>query len=110
MNRKKILKKEQRKKRVRSKIFGTSERPRLSIFKSNRYIYAQLINDDEGKTLCSVSAKQSETKDKKRLGESIAEKAVEKGIKKAVFDRGSYKYHGRIKEIAEGARKGGLQL
>lgn len=110
MNRKKILKKEQRKKRVRSKIFGTSERPRLSIFKSNRYIYAQLINDDEGKTLCSVSAKQSETKDKKQLGELIAKKAVEKGVKKAVFDRGNYKYHGRIKEIAEEARKGGLQL
>ncbi|MEK7593315.1 MAG: 50S ribosomal protein L18 [Patescibacteria group bacterium] len=112
MNNKKILNKikERKKKRVRSKIFGTSERPRLSIFKSNRYIYAQLINDDEGKTLCSVFAKQPTTKDKKQLGELIAKKAVEKGIKKAVFDRGNYKYHGRIKEIAEGARKEGLQL
>ena len=116
MNNKKILNKikERKKKRVRSKIFGTSERPRLSIFKSNRYIYAQLINDDEGKTLCSVAfakqAKQPAIKDKKQLGELIAKKAVEKGIKKAVFDRGNYKYHGRIKEIAEGARKEGLQL
>ena len=112
MNRKKTLNKikERRKKRIRSKIFGTSERPRLSIFKSNRYVYAQLINDDESKTLCSVSTRQLAASGKKQLGETIAKKAAEKGIKKAVFDRGNYKYHGRIKEIAEGVRKGGLQL
>lgn len=112
MNYKKILNKieERKKKRVRSKIFGTSDRPRLSIFKSNRYIYAQLIDDNESKTLCSVSTKQIAKKDKKNLGEFIAKKASEKGIKKAVFDRGNYKYHGRIKEIAEEIRKGGLQL
>jgi large subunit ribosomal protein L18 len=109
-----------RKKRSRAKIFGAAEKPRLSVFRSNRYTYIQLIDDEQGKTLISASSKElqnSKLKSQKskvfsseQLGELIAKKAVEKGIKRAVFDRGRYKYHGRIKSIVEGARKGGLQL
>jgi len=108
-----------RKKRVRAKIFGTADQPRLSVFRSNRYTYAQLINDEKGETLVSASTRELTTnnqqpttkqKQAERLGELVAKKAIEKGIKKAIFDRGRYKYHGRVKAIAEGARKGGLQL
>lgn len=117
MNKKKILNKikSRRKQRVRAKIFGTADKPRLSIFKSNRYIYIQLIDDQIGKTIASVSDKSFENKNDKKnfpvlLGESIAKQAIEKNIKSAVFDRGSYKYHGQIKTIAESARKAGLKL
>ncbi len=121
MNSRKVLNKIRirRQRRTRAKIFGTSERPRLSVFRSNRYTYVQLINDEEGKTIVSASTKeltindkQSITKQKlaEQLGELIAKKAAEKGIKKAVFDRSWYKYHGRIKAVAEGARKEGLEL
>ncbi len=121
MNSRKILNKtrKRRKKRSRAKIFGTAERPRLSVFRSNRYTYVQLIDDKIGKTLASASTKELTTNDQRpttkqdsagKLGELIAKKAVEKGIRKAVFNRGNYKYHGRIKAVAEGARKGGLQL
>lgn len=123
----------QRKRRARAKIFGTAEKPRLSVFRSNRYTYAQLIDDMDGKTLVGAST-QELAKNKKpasapadakalagrqkvskkelaeKLGGLISEKAMEKGIKKAVFSRGKYRYHGRIKAIAEGARKGGLQI
>ncbi len=91
--------------RTRSKIHGTASRPRFSIFRSNQTVYVQLIDDKEGKTLVSASTKES-----KNLGELIGKKAFEKGIKKVVFDRGSYKFHGRIKKIAEEARKAGLQI
>lgn len=113
---------QRRKKRTRAKIFGVSDRPRLSIFRSNRYTYAQLINDEIKKTLIGVSTrdlkpdkKEKQGKENKieqagQLGELIAKKAVEKGIKKAIFDRGRYKYHGRVKALVEGARKGGLQI
>ncbi len=111
---------ERRKRRTRAKIFGTSDKPRLSVFRSNRYTYAQLIDDSVGKTMVGASTKELEKSKAKgqkskvllseQLGELIAKKAVEKGIKKAVFDRGKYKYHGRIKAVAESARKGGLQL
>lgn len=104
-----------RKARVRAKIFGTAQRPRLSIFKSSRYIYIQLIDDQIGKTVASVSTVSfKDKKDKKNfsvlLGELIAKKAIEKNINSAVFDRGNYKYHGRIKAIAESARKAGLRF
>jgi len=107
---------DRRHKRVRGKISGTADRPRLSVFRSNKNIYAQLIDDEKGKTL--VSVKNSEVKSKKikksemakELGMLIAKKAVEKNIKKAVFDRGGYKYHGRVKALAEGAREGGLEF
>ena len=104
--------------RARAKILGTAEKPRLSVFRSNRYVYAQLIDDEKGYTVASASAiemKKTAGKDAKavqaeRVGQKLAEKAVAKGVKKAVFDRGSYKYHGRIKAVAEGARKGGLNI
>lgn len=111
MNKKKSLNKirERRKMRVRAKIKGTSEKPRLSIFKSNHYIYAQLIDDSIGKTL--VSASKISSKDASALlGENIGKKAAEKEIKNAVFDRGDYKYHGRVKVIADAARKAGLKI
>jgi len=109
-----------RKRRSRAKIFGTANRPRLSVFRSNRYTYAQLIDDEKGKTLVGASTREltnsklktqnSKFKPAEQLGELVAKKAAEKGIKKAIFDRGSYKYHGRVKAVAEGVRKGGLQL
>jgi large subunit ribosomal protein L18 len=111
-------KKEKRKfrhKRVRSKISGTKEVPRLCVFKSNNHIYAQLINDEKGKTLASADDRKQTKKMKKvekakEVGKEIAKKAVDLKIKKVVFDRGGYKYHGRIKSVAEGAREGGLNF
>ncbi len=104
----------QRKIRVRSRIHGSSDRPRLSVFRSNSHIYAQVINDTDGKTLVSFS--DFDLKDKKvkkvevagLVGEGLAKKAVAKKITKVIFDRNGFKYHGRIKAVAEGARKGGL--
>ena len=107
-----------RHKRVRAKIIGTKERPRISIFKSNRHIFVQFIDDEIGKTLISskiVSAGKSKIKGSKTnkataIGEILAEKAREAGIKEVVFDRGGYKYHGRVKALAEGLRTGGLKI
>ena len=108
-------KKYRRHKRIRSRVFGTKERPRLCVFRSNKHIYAQLIDDEKGHTLVSTS--DLELKNVKKLkkrekafevGKLIAEKAKKKNIKKVVFDRGGYKYHGRVKALAEGAREGGL--
>lgn len=106
--------------RIRSTIRGTGERPRLSIYKSNKHIYLQLINDRENVTLLSVSTKskdlEKELKDKpgvesaKIVGKSIAEAALDQGIKKVVYDRSGYKYHGIVKAAADGAREGGLDL
>lgn len=111
------LKRERRKKRVRAKIFGTKERPRLSVFRSNKHIYCQLIDDEKGHTLLSASDLElKEISEKNRLkiafevGKLIAKKALEKNIQKVVFDRGPYKYHGRVKALAEGARAGGLKF
>ncbi len=101
---------------MRAKIFGTLEKPRLSVFRSNRYTYVQLIDDENGKTLLSVSTKELNEKKLKKTqqaegaGALIAKKAEEKGIKCAVFSRRGYQYHGRVKAVAEGARKGGLKL
>jgi len=120
MNRRKALNKirNQRKRRSRAKIFGTSTKPRLSVFRSSRYVYVQLIDDENRKTLLSASTQEFKNKEKKlkkteeaeKLGGLIAKRAIEKGIKKAVFSRRGYKYHGRIKAIAEEARKEGLQI
>lgn len=119
MNKKLNQLREKRKKRTRMKIFGTDEQPRLSVFRSNYYTYCQLINDEKNIILTGASTKEiskENPKDAKKtklaeiLGELIAKKATEKGIKKVVFDRGMYKYHGRVKAIAEGAKKGGLKL
>ncbi len=97
-------------------MFGTSVRPRLSVYRSNKYIYAQLIDDLEGHTLTSASSLaddvegDSPTEESRAVGELLAERAQEEGIDKAVFDRSGYKYRGRVEALADGARDGGLQL
>ena len=104
-----------RHKRVRSKITGTHERPRLNVFRSEKHIYAQIIDDTIGHTLCSASSVEKDfegsgsNKDgARKVGTLVAERAVAKGISSVVFDRGGYIYHGRVKELAEAAREGGL--
>ena len=106
-----------RHKRVRAKISGTSERPRLCVFRSNKNIYAQVIDDVSGVTIASASTLDAgfdgigSNKDAaKRVGEEVAKRAIEKGITEVVFDRGGYIYHGRVLELAEGAREGGLEF
>lgn len=106
-----------RKIRTRTKITGTAERPRLSVFRSSKYTYAQLIDDLQQKTIVGVSEKEISKDDKivkaaraQALGELLAKKAKKHKITSVVFDRGSYKYHGRVKAVAEGARKGGLTV
>lgn len=104
-----------RHKRVRAKAEGTSNKPRLCVFRSNQHIYAQLIDDTTGKTILAVNDSTTKGKDKKsdsskKIGMEIAKKAVEKKITEVVFDRGGYKYHGRVKALAEGAREGGLKF
>ena len=110
-----------RKMRVRKKIKGSSERPRLSVFRSNMHIYAQLIDDGAGKTIASVStlspkfreklASASGKKEKAMiLGEVLAELAKQRGIERAVFDKRWYRYHGRVRALAEGAKKAGLEF
>jgi large subunit ribosomal protein L18 len=109
---------ERRKERVRKKIKGTTERPRLNVHRSNKHIYAQIIDDVSGKTLAAVSTKSKalEGHDGKKLdaakkvGEAIGKLAIEKGIDKVVFDRSGYIYHGRIKALADGAREAGLKF
>jgi len=114
---KKKSQKEKRKTRVSIKIRGTAKRPRLSVFRSNKRIYAQLIDDEARKTLLAASekeikpkAKQAKTEKAKLVGEILAKKALRKKIKQVVFDRGPFRYHGRVKALAEGARKGGLKF
>ncbi len=104
--------------RIRKKISGTPSKPRLSVFRSNSDIYAQLIDDTNGATIASASSKQKDIsaqkgpkiEKSKMVGEAIAKKATELGIKEVVFDRSGYIYHGRIKAVAEGAREGGLDF
>jgi len=109
---KKVLHRERRHRRVRIKIFGTKKRPRMSIFRSNRNIFVQLIDDVKGRTLCSYSSLKLKNKEGKKkvdiaysVGKEIGKIAKKKHIKKVVFDRGGYKYHGRVKALAEGARE-----
>ncbi len=97
-----------RHRRIRAKIKGTAERPRLSIFKSNKYIYTQLIDDENGKVL--VTASDRDLKSAYEVGKLLAKKAADKGIKMVVFDRSGYKFHGTILELAKGAREGGLKF
>jgi large subunit ribosomal protein L18 len=103
-----------RRRRVRAKVRGTAERPRISVFRSNRGIFAQLIDDDAGVTLAAVNWIEPELRTLKpgeqatRAGALLAERAKAAGIESAVFDRGGYRYHGRVKALAEGAREGGL--
>jgi large subunit ribosomal protein L18 len=103
-----------RRRRVRAKVRGSAERPRISVFRSNRGIFAQLIDDDAGRTLASVSWIESDLRTLKpmeqaaRAGALLAERAKAAGVESAVFDRGGYQYHGRVKALADGAREGGL--
>lgn len=104
-----------RKKRVKAKIFGTAQRPRLCVFKSLKNIYAQVINDEEGKTLAAaslkeISAKRNDVNGAKEIGKLIAQKCAKLKIKSVIFDRGGYQYHGKIKALAEGSREGGLKF
>lgn len=108
-----------RKIRIRKKIFGTAERPRLVVFRSNQHMYAQLVDDNAGTTLCSASTQvlgkdESEIKANcegaAKVGKTIAAKALEQKIESVVFDRNGYIYHGKIKALADGAREGGLKF
>lgn len=101
--------------RVRNKITGTTERPRLTVFRSNKQIYAQVIDDLTGKTVATASSLALKDKAPKKeiaakVGELVAQKSIEAGIQQVVFDRNGYLYHGRIKELADAARKGGLKF
>lgn len=105
-----------RRRRVRAKVQGTAERPRISVFRSNRGIAAQLIDDRSGRTLAAASWTEKEARTLKpleqatKLGELLAQRAKAAGIEQAVFDRGGYQYHGRVKALAEGTRAGGLEF
>src|SRR3954454_18045665 len=105
-----------RRRRVRAKVTGSAERPRISVFRSNRGVYAQLIDDDAGRTLAAVNWTESDLRGLKPLeqaskaGQILAERAKSAGVETAVFDRGGYQYHGRVKALAEGAREGGLRF
>jgi large subunit ribosomal protein L18 len=103
-----------RRRRVRARISGTADRPRLSVYRSNRGVFAQLIDDTKGHTVAAVNwvepdlRKLSASAQAKRAGELLAERAKKAGVETCVFDRGGYRYHGRVKALAEGAREGGL--
>ena len=105
-----------RRRRVRAKVRGSAERPRISVFRSNRGISAQLIDDDAGRTLAAVNWTEADlrtlapTEQAHKAGEVLAQRAQAAGVQVAVFDRGGYQYHGRVKALAEGAREGGLTL
>jgi large subunit ribosomal protein L18 len=105
-----------RRRRVRAKIQGTAQRPRISVFRSNRGIAAQLIDDDAGQTLAAVNWIEAELRDlkgseqAKKAGELLAQRAQAAGVQTAVFDRGGYQYHGRVQALADGAREGGLNF
>ena len=109
-----------RKNRVRKKLRGTTEQPRMSVHRTNKHLYCQIIDDEAGKTICSASTRDGELADKvkyggnceaaKLIGETIAEKAKAAGVKRVKFDRGIYKFHGRVAELANAAREGGLEF
>ncbi len=114
-NKKKKEARERRRQRVRAKIFGTAEVPRLNLYRSNKGLFIQIIDDAKETTLLSASDKEVKTKGTKteiakKVGKLIAKKAEEKNIQKVVFDRNGYKYHGRVRAAAEGAREGGLEF
>jgi large subunit ribosomal protein L18 len=105
-----------RRRRVRAKVHGTAERPRISVFRSNRGIFAQLVDDEAGRTLAAVNWTEADLRGLKPMeqasaaGKLLAERAKAAGVERAVFDRGGYQYHGRVKALAEGAREGGLTV
>src|ERR1035438_916029 len=103
-------------KRIRSRVSGTGERPRLAVFRSVKHIYAQVIDDTKGHTMVAASSSEKDSKNggnvagAKEIGKLVAERAKDKGIKAVVFDRGGYQYHGRVKALAEAAREAGVEL
>lgn len=109
-----------RKKRIRKKVFGSQEKPRLCVFRSTRHMYAQVIDDTAGHTLASASSMEKDAKEHlekgnkaaiaKHIGKIVAERSMEKGIKKVVFDRNGFLYHGRVKAVSDGAREAGLKF
>ena len=117
----KRYKRERAHKRLRQRVVGTAERPRLAVFKSEKYVYAQVIDDDRGHTLASATSLEPGVKGRltksgadraaaKAVGETVAERALAQGIKKVVFDRGGYRYHGKVKDLADAARAKGLEF
>jgi large subunit ribosomal protein L18 len=117
----KALKQKRRQRRVRKKVVGTSERPRLCVYRSLRYLYTQLIDDVQGQTLVSCDSLDKEMTEELKnaknktdasflIGQSLGKRAIEKGIESVVFDRNRYEYHGRVKAVADGARKAGLKF
>ena len=115
------VRRERAHRRVRARVSGTGERPRLSVYKSSKYIYAQVIDDLKGETLAQASSAEPDLRARyegggdsraaaKVIGETVAQRAREKGVERVVFDRGGYIYHGRIKAVADGAREAGLQF
>ncbi|MBD3638952.1 MAG: 50S ribosomal protein L18 [Crocinitomicaceae bacterium] len=113
----KVEKRAKIKRRIRKNVFGSAERPRLSVYRSNKAIYAQIINDVEGKTLASASSASNKaakgmnkTEAAAIVGKELAEKAIKAGVEQVVFDRNGYQYHGRVKSLADGAREGGLKF
>ncbi len=103
--------------RVRKRVRGTPQRPRLAVYRSNRYIYAQVIDDSEGRTIASASSQESDLRSERlnvetasKVGEVLATRAKEAGVESVVFDRGGYKFHGRVKALADAARKEGLEF
>ena len=118
MSKKTILKRNKIKKRIRKVVFGTHNQPRLTVFRSNKEIYAQVIDDSSSKTIVAASSKDKDLKLKtsnkievsKIVGDSIGKKAIKAGIKKVSFDRNGYLYHGRVKSLADGAREAGLNF
>ena len=115
-----VLRRERRHRRVRAKVKGTLDRPRLNVFRSLRHIFAQIIDDSKGQTLVAAStldqavraaaATTNKRAEAKAVGKLLAQRAREKGLKQVVFDRGGYQYHGRVQALAEGAREGGLEF
>jgi large subunit ribosomal protein L18 len=111
----KRLHRKKRRKRVRRKVIGTAERPRLTVYRSNIHIYAQLVDDYAGHTLAAADSRETDeaenrTEAARKVGELVAKRAADAGIQEVVFDRGGNKYHGRVAALAEGARSGGLRL
>ena len=115
------LRRQRAHRRVRARVSGTAERPRLSVYKSSKYIYAQVIDDLKGETLAQANSSEAALRDRyegggdsraaaKLIGETVAERAREKGIERVVFDRGGYIYHGRVQAVADGAREKGLEF
>ncbi len=115
-----LISRKRRHRRVRTKVNGTPERPRLNVFRSSKHIYAQVIDDQSGKTLVAASSLDSQLRSEldrgsnceaaRKVGSLLANRAVDKGIKNVVFDRSGYLYHGRVKELADGAREAGLNF